>query len=74
MTWQALAAPPNELGESPFWHPDEGRLYWVDIPARQIFRCDVASSHTENWAMPSGSRKRKQKGSGLAIMYSRSQF
>ena len=26
MTWQALAAPPNELGESPFWHPDEERL------------------------------------------------
>ena len=53
MTWQALAAPPNELGESPFWHPDEHRLYWVDIPARQIFRCDVATGARENWAMPS---------------------
>ncbi|GAG21164.1 unnamed protein product, partial [marine sediment metagenome] len=19
-------------GEGPLWHPDEGRLYWVDIP------------------------------------------
>jgi sugar lactone lactonase YvrE len=53
MTWQALAAPPNELGESPFWHPEEQRLYWVDIPARQIFRCDVATGAVENWAMPS---------------------
>ena len=53
MTWQARAALPNELGESPFWHPDEERLYWVDIPARQIFRCDVASGQTENWTMPS---------------------
>ena len=52
MTWQALAAPPNELGESPFWHPDERRLYWVDIPARQIFRCDVATGTVEHWAMP----------------------
>ena len=53
MTWQTLASPPNALGESPFWHPNEARLYWVDIPARQIVRCDVASSRTENWAMPS---------------------
>jgi sugar lactone lactonase YvrE len=52
MTWQALATPPNELGESPFWHPDERRLYWVDIPGRQIFRCDVATGTVQNWAMP----------------------
>jgi sugar lactone lactonase YvrE len=53
MTWQALAAPPNELGESPFWHPDEQRLYWVDIPARQIFCCDAATGTVQHWAMPS---------------------
>ena len=52
MTWQALAAPPNELGESPFWHPDEQRLYWVDIPGRQIFRHAPASGQTDNWPMP----------------------
>ncbi len=25
------------LGESPVWHPDEGRLYWVDIDNPRIF-------------------------------------
>ena len=30
MTWQTLVAPPSELGESPFWHPDEQMLYWVE--------------------------------------------
>ena len=72
MTWQALAAPPNELGESPFWHPDEKRLYWVDIPAKQIFRCDVASGQTENWAMPSepgciAPARTNRQSSGLII-------
>ena len=25
------------LGESPFWHPDESRLWWVDIPGRRLW-------------------------------------
>jgi sugar lactone lactonase YvrE len=52
MTWQTLVAPPSELGESPFWHPDEQMLYWVDIPARQIHRADVARGTVQSWAMP----------------------
>jgi len=52
MTWQAVTTRANLLGESPFWHPDEGRLYWVDIPARQIRRADPKSGATESWAMP----------------------
>lgn len=53
MTWQTLAASPSELGESPFWHPDEQMLYWVDIEGRQIRRCNVFMGTVENWAMPS---------------------
>lgn len=58
MTWQTAVAQPNELGESPFWHPDEQRLYWVDIVARQICRSvpssgPISSGQIENWAMPS---------------------
>ena len=34
MTWQALTATPCQLGESPFWHPHEQMLYWVDIPGK----------------------------------------
>ncbi len=72
MTWQALAAPPNELGESPFWHPDEQQLYWVDIQARQILRCDVVTGTVENWAMPSepgciAPARTNGKSSGLVI-------
>ena len=52
MTWQTLVAPPSELGESPFWHPDEQMLYWVDIPARQIHRANVFMGTVQSWSMP----------------------
>jgi sugar lactone lactonase YvrE len=53
MTWQTVAQQPNELGESPFWHPDEQMLYWVDIDGRQLRRCNVFMGTVESWAMPS---------------------
>ena len=53
MTWQTAISQPSELGESPFWHPDEQMLYWVDIPARQIHRADALIGTVESWAMPS---------------------
>ena len=36
--WQLLVAQPSVLGESPFWHPQELSLYWVDIAARAVLR------------------------------------
>ena len=27
-----------EVGEGPLWHPDEGALYWLDIPKGSIFK------------------------------------
>lgn len=53
MDWQVLNTPPCELGESPFWHPDEARLYWVDIAACQLHRLAPATGVAEQWAMPS---------------------
>ena len=53
MNWQAVTSHPCELGESPFWHPLEQRLYWVDISARQILRCDGAGGAVECWDLPS---------------------
>mgnify|MGYP003450508512 FL=1 len=39
--WTAITTEPDGLGESPFWHPQEERLYWVDIPGRRIARVAV---------------------------------
>ena len=50
--WAAVTREPDRLGESPFWHPHEGTLYWVDIPARQVKRL-AADGSTETWDMPS---------------------
>ena len=36
-----------QVGEGPYWHPDEHRLYWVDIPAGQLFRYDPAAKSHE---------------------------
>ena len=37
------------VGESPTWHAAEGAWYWVDIPARRIWRLDYASGATRCW-------------------------
>ena len=34
-------------GEGPLWHPDEGVLYWVDIPKGRLFCYDPASGEHE---------------------------
>jgi sugar lactone lactonase YvrE len=49
MPFEALPAPPSLLGESPFWHPDRGALYWCDIPGRALHRWTAASSRHEQW-------------------------
>jgi D-xylonolactonase len=36
-----------ETGEGPLWHPDERRLYWVDIPRGRLLRWDPATGHSE---------------------------
>ena len=36
-----------QVGEGPLWHPDEKRLYWVDIPRGRIFRYDPATGAHE---------------------------
>ncbi|NBQ05831.1 MAG: SMP-30/gluconolactonase/LRE family protein [Betaproteobacteria bacterium] len=46
MTTQA-----DVLGESPFWHPQEQRLYWVDIPGRRLRRMKVSSDLSQSHAV-----------------------
>lgn len=72
MTWQIVVNQPSELGESPFWHPDERMLYWVDIPGRRIHRANLLSATIESWTMPSepgciAPAKTKGQASGLVI-------
>lgn len=50
--WQSVVKQADLLGESPFWHPDEQMLYWIDIPGRQLRRANVAVGTVDSWAMP----------------------
>ena len=52
MAWQTVVGQPSQLGESPFWHPDEQQLYWVDIPGRKILRVRPAEGAVEEWPLP----------------------
>lgn len=52
MTWNALSPETFELGESPFWHPHEQTLYWVDIPGKKILRAPQGGADVQTWAMP----------------------
>jgi sugar lactone lactonase YvrE len=49
LSWQALPQSTSKLGESPFWHPLELMLYWVDIPGRQVCRANVFMGEVERW-------------------------
>ena len=50
--WQRVSSRPCELGESPFWHPLEQLLYWIDIAGRQILRANVHTGAQEWWDLP----------------------
>ena len=54
--WHTLNDSLCALGESPFWHPDERALYWIDIPGRMLLRTRGAIDDqpvVERWSMPS---------------------
>jgi sugar lactone lactonase YvrE len=53
MSWQAVVPASYALGESPFWHPQEQALYWVDIVGRQVVRANACGAGIEAWDMPS---------------------
>jgi sugar lactone lactonase YvrE len=48
-----LPVPPSLGGESPFWHPRERALYWVDIPGHKLNRFEVATATHKEWTFPS---------------------
>jgi sugar lactone lactonase YvrE len=46
LKWDAI------VGESPLWHPQERRLYWVDIQGKKVHRFDPASGHNQTFDLP----------------------
>lgn len=52
MKWEVAVAEPDLLGESPFWHPGEQRLYWVDIDAKRVRRWSPATGDADTWMLP----------------------
>jgi sugar lactone lactonase YvrE len=48
-----LPVPPSLLGESPFWHPEERALYWLDIPGRCLNRYQPDEQAHRQWPLPS---------------------
>lgn len=52
--WCTLDDSLSQLGESPFWHPQERALYWLDIPGRLVLRTrgDIAQAVVERWPLP----------------------
>jgi sugar lactone lactonase YvrE len=41
-----------EIGECPRWHPNENRLYWVDIHGPSVNSLDPETGHVRTWKMP----------------------
>lgn len=42
----------NGTGESPVWHAAQQALFWVDIPARKLFRWKLADARLTEWTAP----------------------
>lgn len=51
--WSTVGSDTYALAESPFWHPQEQRLYWVDISGKKLLRTHASPSGVEGWDMPS---------------------
>ncbi|CAN7213327.1 SMP-30/gluconolactonase/LRE family protein [Acidovorax sp. LjRoot117] len=53
MTLERLPLPPSELGESPFWQPEEKSLYWCDIQGHTVNAWNPANGEHRQWKTPS---------------------
>jgi sugar lactone lactonase YvrE len=70
MQWTQIADFACRTGEGPLWHPDERRLYWLDIPAGRIFRYTPALSRCERFDCdrPVGGMTLQEDGALLLFM------
>lgn len=49
---RAIETPLATLGEGPMWGEDEGRLYWIDVVGKRVFRLDPATGKVETRELP----------------------
>jgi sugar lactone lactonase YvrE len=63
---------PMQLGESPFWQPEEAALYWIDINGCAVHRLDPATGARACWSMPSEPGCAVQCASGGLVVALRS--
>jgi sugar lactone lactonase YvrE len=52
MTPQIVSNTRNLLGESPAWSSREQALYWVDIPAKRLYRLGWNQGLEQSWELP----------------------
>ncbi|MFZ6722009.1 SMP-30/gluconolactonase/LRE family protein [Undibacterium sp. Ji49W] len=46
---EAIPAVSCTVGESPMWHAQQAAWYWVDIPAKTIWKLDAGSGELRSW-------------------------
>jgi sugar lactone lactonase YvrE len=68
LPWQA------NLGECPVWHPDEKRLYWVDILEKRINRFDPKTAKNEVFELPEIVPCIALRGAGGLVITLKKQF
>ena len=74
MTWHPLSPATYELGESPFWHPQEQRLYWLDIPGKKVLRANLNGSDMQAWDLPTEPGCMAPATSGGLVIALRNEF
>lgn len=52
MQIDALPVAACGTGESPFWWPEQGALYWCDIPGRRVHRWRARDGVHDSWGQP----------------------
>jgi sugar lactone lactonase YvrE len=51
--WHRMTSEADGLGESPFWHPSENRLYWLDIPGQRLRRMFLSTDLSDTQVVDS---------------------
>ena len=70
--WERLTAPSSAWGASPFWHPQQERLYWIDSAQDRIWRLHLPSGRSDLWQLTQTPGSLAPCRSGALLMAMRS--